>query len=77
MQSALEALFQDLSPEAIERDAGPDKGLGGLMGSRKARLWDVFSERWRTLTRRTDGRLVDAFTKLFAEAYDKLQGGDR
>ena len=73
MQGALEALFEDLAPEKIDRSVEPDKGLGALVGSRKAKLWDLFVDHWRSKTKRADGRLTDAFMSLFAEAYDKLQ----
>lgn len=72
MQGALEALFEDLAPDKIESALGPERGLGAVMSSRKARLWDAYAERWRALTKRADGRLNDAFMNLFAEAYDKL-----
>ncbi|MBV9286351.1 MAG: type VI secretion system-associated FHA domain protein TagH [Hyphomicrobiales bacterium] len=73
MQSALDALFEDLAPGNIDRSAEPDKGLSGLILSRKAKLWDIYVERWRAKTKRADGRLLDAFMALFAEAYDRLQ----
>jgi type VI secretion system protein ImpI len=73
MQGALEALFEDLAPEKIEASVEVDRGLGGLVGSRKARLWDTYVERWRAKTKRSDGRLSDAFLLLFAESYDRLQ----
>ena len=72
MQGALEALFEDLAPDKIEASLGPERGLGAVMSSRKARLWDAYAERWRALTKRADGRLNDAFMSRFAEAYDKL-----
>ncbi len=72
MQSALEALFEDLAPDKIEASLGPERGLGAVISSRKARLWDAYAERWRALTKRADGRLNDAFMNLFAEAYDRL-----
>jgi type VI secretion system protein ImpI len=72
MQGALEALFADLSPDKIEASVGPERGLGAVLASRKARLWDAYAERWRVLTKRADGRLNDAFMNLFAEAYDRL-----
>ena len=72
MQGALEALFEDLAPDRIEASIGPERGLGAVMSSRKARLWDAYAERWRALTKRADGRLNDAFMSLFAESYDKL-----
>ncbi|MBV8422701.1 MAG: hypothetical protein JOZ26_22090 [Hyphomicrobiales bacterium] len=73
MQSALDALFEDLAPENVDRSAEPDRGLSGLILSRKAKLWDIYVERWRAKTKRADGRLLDAFMALFAEAYDRLQ----
>jgi type VI secretion system protein ImpI len=72
MQGALEALFEDLAPEKIEASIGPERGLGAVISSRKARLWDTYAERWRALTKRADGRLNDAFMNLFAASYDKL-----
>ena len=73
MQAALEALFDDLAPERIDRSVESDRGLGGLVGSRKAKLWDVYVERWRAKTKRSDGRLLEAYMALFAQAYDRLQ----
>ena len=72
MQNALDALFAELAPEKIEASLEPERGIGAMMASRKARLWDAYAERWRTLTKRADGRLNDAFMGLFAEAYDRL-----
>ncbi len=73
MQGALDALFEDLAPEKIDRSVEPDRGLGAIVGSRKAKLWDIYVERWRAKTKRADGRLLEAFMALFAEAYDRLQ----
>lgn len=70
MQAALEELFQELAPDQIDKSV---EGGGGLLGSRKAKLWDTYVERWRARTRRSDGRLVDSFMQIFAECYDKLQ----
>jgi len=73
MQAALEALFDDFAPERIDKSVEPERGLGALMASRKAKLWDVYVERWRAKTKRSDGRLSEAFMDLFAQAYDRLQ----
>lgn len=73
MQGALDALFEDLAPERIDRSVEPDRGLGAIVSSRKAKLWDIYVERWRAKTKRADGRLIEAFMALFAEAYDRLQ----
>ena len=73
MQGALDALFEDLAPDQIDRSVESDRRLGGIVGSRKAKLWDAYVERWRAKTKRADGRLLEAFMALFAEAYDRLQ----
>jgi len=36
-------------------------------------LWDIYVERWRAKTKRSDGRLLEAFMALFTEEYDRLQ----
>lgn len=73
MQGALEALFEDLAPDKIDRSVEPDRGLGAIVGSRKAKLWDIYVERWRAKSKRADGRLLEAFMTHFAEVYDRLQ----
>jgi type VI secretion system protein ImpI len=73
MQGALDALFEDLAPERIDHSVEPEHGIGALISSRKAKLWDIYVERWRAKTKRSDGRLLEAFIALFAQAYDKLQ----
>jgi type VI secretion system protein ImpI len=73
MQAALDALFEDLAPERIDSSIAPDRGLGRVVASRKARLWDLYVDRWRAKAKRADGRLLEAFMALFAEAYDRLQ----
>ncbi|HSU98716.1 MAG TPA: type VI secretion system-associated FHA domain protein TagH [Roseiarcus sp.] len=73
MQGALDALFEDLAPERIDHSVERENGIGALLSSRKAKLWDLYVERWRAKTKRSDGRLLEAFIALFAQVYDKLQ----
>ncbi len=77
MRDALDALFEDLAPDRIDRSVEPDHGIGRIVASRKAKLWDIYVDRWRTKTKRADGRLLEAFMALFAEAYDRLQAKGR
>ncbi len=72
MRGALDALFEDLAPEKIDHSVEPDHGIGRIVASRKAKLWDIYVERWRAKAKRADGRLLEAFMALFAEAYDRL-----
>jgi type VI secretion system protein ImpI len=76
MQAALDALFEDLAPDRIDHSVVPEHGLGALISSRKAKLWDIYVERWRAKTKRADGRLLEAFTALFAHAYERLRDKD-
>ena len=47
MQQAVVALMKDVDPAAIEAASPIRSGLAGMMGSRKARLWDVYVARWQ------------------------------
>ena len=71
MQLAIGMLVKDLDPKQIEADTEPDRGIGAMIGSRKARLWDVFVERWRAKVSRHDDGLLGAFLLYFSECYDR------
>jgi type VI secretion system protein ImpI len=71
MQQALRLLVADLSPEAIEEATDSDRGIAALLGSRKAKLWDVYAARWHARTDPHEDGIVDAFMLYFAEAYER------
>jgi type VI secretion system protein ImpI len=71
MQHAFNELMGEINPEAIEQDAGADRGIAGLMTSRKAKMWDAYVARWQAMARRDGDGLVDSFMRLFAEHYDQ------
>ena len=75
MQAAVEALVAQLDPETVDRDATPDRALGQLFASRKARLWDLNLARWQALAAAHDGGLRGAFMSFFAAAYDRRTTG--
>ncbi len=70
MQQAVRMLVEDFDPKAIDEAAGPDHGLGSLLGSRKARLWDIYAARWRAQTLRHDDGLAGAFLRYFGQCFD-------
>ena len=70
MQQAVVALMKDVDPAAIEAASPSDQGLAGLMGSRSARLWDIYVARWQALVQRHDNGLLDTFMDYFARCYD-------
>ncbi|GJE07309.1 MULTISPECIES: type VI secretion system-associated FHA domain protein TagH [Methylobacterium] len=71
MQNAARLLLDQLSPEGVEASDEGDRGLGGLLGSRKARLWDLYATRWDALASPHDDGMVDAFMVFFADCYDR------
>jgi type VI secretion system protein ImpI len=71
MQSALRLLLDDLSPEGVAASSEEDRGLAGLLGSRKARLWDIYAARWNALAAPHDDGMIDAFMVFFSDCYDK------
>ena len=71
MQNALRMLVADIDPKMIEEAMESDRGLTGMVGSRKARLWDAYVARWQAKTARHDGGMVDAFMQYFADCYDR------
>ncbi len=74
MQQALSMLLADLEPQAIEEAGEPEKGIGGLFGARKARLWDTYVVRWKAKTAPHDDGIVGTFMLHFSDCYD---GGGR
>ena len=75
MQRAIQLMQKDLEPAGIEAGLGEDKGLAAIMGSRHARLWQAYAQRWKARTERFDDGLVGAFLRDFAACYDDPQKG--
>lgn len=71
MQHALRMLVEDLDPQAIAEATTPEGGIGGLIGSRKAKMWETYVARWEAKTAPYEDGLVDAFMIYFAECYDR------
>lgn len=60
--------WQDrLAPDAIEDAVAGDKGLGQLLTSRKARLWDTYVERQKTLGPLKQEVPITSFLQAFSE----------
>jgi type VI secretion system protein ImpI len=70
MQRAVTLLIKDVDPAAIEAASQSDRGLAGMVGSRKARLWDIYVARWQAHARRHDNGILDTFMDYFARCYD-------
>jgi type VI secretion system protein ImpI len=71
MQHALRLMLGEFDPDVIDNSAAADRGLAGMVGSRKARLWDIYVARWQARTQgRADG-MLNAFMDYFADCYDR------
>jgi type VI secretion system protein ImpI len=70
MQRAVTLLMKDVDPHAIEAALESDRGLAGMIGSRKARLWDITIARWQAHAQRHDNGILDTFMDYFARCYE-------
>ena len=66
IQPALIQLLADISPEAIEGEAG---GGGILGGGGKRKAWETFVERWDAKVGAHENGMLGAFLQHFAKAY--------
>ena len=71
MQQALTALIEDLDPENIAGATSKDGGLASIVSSRRAKLWDIYVERFRSKSSAQQRGMVGAFMLLFADMYDR------
>ena len=71
MQSALSQLIEDLDPKKIDAALEQDKGVGSLLRSRQARLWERYETVWKARAGKSDHGMLDVFMRLFSEAYDR------
>jgi type VI secretion system protein ImpI len=71
MQHALKLLLGEFDPDVIENASTGDRGLAGVVGSRKARLWDLYVARWQARTQSNQDGMLNAFMDYFSECYDR------
>jgi type VI secretion system protein ImpI len=71
MQHALKLTLGEFDPDVIENSATGDRGLAAVVGSRKARLWDIYVARWQARTQTHGDGMLNAFMQYFAECYDR------
>jgi type VI secretion system protein ImpI len=71
MQHALRLMLGEFDPDVIDNTAAADRGLAGMVGSRKARLWDIYVTRWQARTQGRPDGMLNAFMDYFADCYDR------
>jgi len=70
MQHALRLMLGEFDPDVIENTTTGDRGLAAMVGSRKARLWDVHVARWQARTQSHADGMLNAFMDYFGDCYD-------
>jgi type VI secretion system protein ImpI len=71
MQHALRKLMDDIDPTNVEKTSAAGRGLGDLLGSGKARYWDIYTARWHARTNNDADGMLNTFMHYFAEYYDR------
>ncbi|KFB75316.1 MULTISPECIES: type VI secretion system-associated FHA domain protein TagH [Candidatus Accumulibacter] len=66
VRTAVQIMANELAPEAIDRAASAENRMGQLLSSRKARLWDLYVERWGSRQSLQPHRPVSSFIATFA-----------
>jgi type VI secretion system protein ImpI len=71
MQYALRLMLGEFDPDVIENTTTGDRGLAAMVGSRKARLWDIYVARWQARTQNHADGMLNAFMDYFVDFYDQ------
>jgi type VI secretion system protein ImpI len=74
MQHALARLIGDLDPKTIERETEGAGGIGSLLQSRKAKLWEAYEARWDGKVGRKSGEAIETFMRYLGQYYDRDGG---
>ena len=77
IRAASQVLASELAPEAIDKAAAAENRIGQLLSSRKARLWDLYVERWNSRPPVQPHRALASFIETFTgeiAGTDKRQG---
>jgi type VI secretion system protein ImpI len=69
MQKAAARIFDELSPDALKKEA--DAGKKSLLSGGKSKYWDTFAEKWAAKIGRNEHGMLGAFLDLFAAFYDE------
>jgi type VI secretion system FHA domain protein len=66
MQAAIKDVLHRLDPKGLEARV---QGSGGIMGNRKAKLWEEYERLFEQLSRQAEDDFGEFFAKEFARAY--------
>ena len=66
MNAAMQALLERFDPEALEEQMG-----GGFALNRKAKYWDVYTEKFDEIRRESEDHFNDLFAEEFRKTYEE------
>lgn len=76
VEAALEELLARLDPAALERRLADEPTLKLLLeGGRRARLWELYRERWGELAEQARRRFMGDLDAAFRAAYERRRAG--
>jgi type VI secretion system protein ImpI len=72
MRAAVAALLGRFDPKSLEGDLADASNLALLLqGGRRARLWELYGERYAEIAEAARARFLGDLDRAFAEAYEK------
>lgn len=75
VQSALAAMIRRFDPAALEEELKAHSTLETLLaGGRRAKLWELYEERYREIARSAENRFLGEVGADFREAYENSKG---
>lgn len=77
MEAALKGVLARLDPQKLTEQIETRGGLGGLLGSKKAKYWDVYEKLYSEISEQAEYDFHELFAREFSRAYkdqlDKLK----
>ncbi|MEO1469454.1 MAG: type VI secretion system-associated FHA domain protein TagH, partial [Pseudomonadota bacterium] len=71
MEAALKHLLAELDPEKLSARIEGGSALGGLLGGRKAKLWEAYESEYARIAQDVEEDFQAAFGREFARAYEE------
>lgn len=71
MQMALAGVLKRFDPARLEQRIGQDTGVGSLLGGKKAKYWDAFTQLYGDIAEEMEEDFHAVFGREFARAYEE------
>ncbi|RON13127.1 type VI secretion system-associated FHA domain protein TagH [Pseudomonas frederiksbergensis] len=72
VQASIKHLLKRFQPEVLEARLSKPSGIGALLpGTRQAQCWELFTERYASISREAEDDFEDLFGREFSRAYEE------